>query len=154
MTLLVFCPVILSFLLSSCTPRGEKSITSYNELILQFEVDQIEVPVGGVVRMRYAVRNTGERLWVIDSKDTPVLDIIVEKPPFGQILMTWSSQNPDKALHRVEWQPGETKLLELVWTPDEEFRYGRLVHLTGTLSKNSKIVQSVGVTICAGPACR
>jgi hypothetical protein len=47
------------------------------------------------------------------------MDIVVQLDS-GPDLLTWSSQNPDKVQHRLEWKLGETKTIGWVWTPKPE----------------------------------
>jgi hypothetical protein len=147
--------MVLAFLaLQTACATWEIQEAGVNNLLLRWESDRSWVKVGETVRMRFRVTNVGQQLIVYETADHSVLDITVEDVNSQKLILSWSSQNPDKVLHRVEWIPGESQVLELQWTPDEEFQYGRLVHIGGHLRANSKIIQSVGAMVCAGPACR
>jgi len=152
------CGTILFILLgmislqTACTPlidMGSTHTSGIDSLVLEFYSNRSWLKVGESVHLDFTVTNTGKRFIVVESKDKPVLDIIVQDMPSRQVLLSWAAQNPDKALHRVEWQPGESKAMELVWTAPQE-EYGRLIFLGGLLNENSKIAQSANVSIYVG----
>jgi len=144
---------------TGCTLFGNSGLDSgaeYGPLHLGFSADRARVKVGESVKMRFGVRNNGNETFTIESKDTPVMDIIAEVVG-GPELLTWSSQNPDKISHRMEWKPGESKVIELTWTARQEDVYVGTRHdiyLTGLLSSNSKLIKAAGVRICASNVCR
>jgi hypothetical protein len=135
---------------------GLSDTQDYGRLVLSFHANRSQAEVGQPVQMQFAVKNTGLGSEVVESKDTPVMDIYVEVVG-GGVLLTWSSQNPDKVSHRLEWQPGETKAIELTWIPKQgDVYYGtyRGVYLTGSLSGSSIGGHAAGVRICASDVCR
>jgi len=149
--------LILALLLQVACETGESNSAVYNDLVLRFESNRTRAEAGKPVHMRFSVKNGGSQPIVIDSKNLPVMDIVVI-PQFGQeILLSWSAQNPDKVAHRLEWKPGESKIIELVWTPKQEDIYigaVRIIYLAGYLYENSRFAQSADVMLCASNVCR
>jgi hypothetical protein len=94
---------------------------------------------------------------VIESKGIPVMDITIRSRSSGSINLAWSAQNPDKVAHRLEWKLGESKVIEMVWTPKQEDILIGVVHIVGfagLLYQDSKIIQSTNVDVCASNVCR
>jgi hypothetical protein len=149
---LILLPMVILFILTqaACTTWRQTQDARINNLLLRFEWNAESVKVGETIQMRFIAENTGQSPIVYESADTPVLDITVQEVHSPKLVLSWSSQNPDKAAHRIEWGAFERKVLELQWTPGDDFQYGRLVHIGGHLSENSRIIKSVGTTICAG----
>jgi hypothetical protein len=134
---------------------GLSNKTNYDTLLLSLQTDRDRIQVGETVHMRFTVTNQGDT-WVLESKDTPVMDITVGIMGDGDIT-SWSAQNPDQGFHRLEWKRGESKVIEWTWTPKEGDVYiGAFhdIHLSGQLNKDSKIIQAAGVTLCSSNVCR
>ncbi len=150
-------PILLAMAVaSSACDTTQRDVSVFSGLVLQFEADRSRARVDEPVRMRFKIENTREYTIVLESPDTPVMDISV-KVVGGPRLLTWSSQNPDKVAHRLEWKPGESKTIEWVWIPRQEdiaSGYYQDVFLTGLLYRDSKIIQDAGVTVCASNYCR
>ncbi|MBI5649413.1 MAG: hypothetical protein HZC40_03035 [Chloroflexi bacterium] len=107
------------------------------------------------VQMRFGVVNTGKETFVLESKNSPVMDIVVSEAGGGAFL-SWSTQNPDKVSYRIEWKPGESKVIELTWIPKPGDIYigaRRDIDLVGTLAGLSGGL-GVSVRICASDICR
>lgn len=153
--------VFLTFLLSltmqvGCNPSSRTHMAKYNYLILKLQSDRSVARVGEPVHIRFTITNEGGDTW-LESPTTPVMDIVVSSVGSGKVLIFWSAQNPDKVAHRLEWKPGESKVIEFVWTPrQEDIAIGVIhnIHLAGWLYQDSKLIQSAGVTICASNVCR
>lgn len=151
--------VATTFILSSCIApqtNGATHKSGYDALYLQLEVDHTLAQAGKPIQMRFTVQNTSEHAWIIESPDTPVIDIVVQGED-RQVLLTWSSQNSDKMSHRIEWKSGETEIIELTWIPkQEELRVGPYydIYVSGRLNQNSKLVQSTTIRVCASDICR
>jgi hypothetical protein len=124
---------------------------------LDFEANRKQAHVGEPVSMRFTVTNTGQRPLVYETPDEAVMDITVQVVG-GETLLVWSQQNPDKVSHRLEWQPGESKVIEWTWTPKPGDIYTGDYHdvfLTGLLRSNIQFLNaSSGVRICASIWCR
>jgi len=128
---------------------GLTSQTSYGHLHLGISSDRSTIKgVGNVVHVRFEVKNTSGESVVIESKDQPVLDIVISVVDSGKTIRTWSSENPDKVLHRVEWKPGESKAMDLTWQVTQGEPIGLLISVSGQLNSDSKIVRTTGVGIC------
>lgn len=159
----VYLPLLMlvlevALLLCGCVsqPQGVVAKSNYDTLGLWLESDHTRAQPGSPIQIRYTVKNMGERAWILESQDTPVMDIVVDVVG-GTELFALSAQSPDKVAHRLEWKPGESKVIELTWIPkQEDVRFGMYhdVFLTGLLYNNGKIVQSAGVIVCASNFCR
>ena len=147
--LMIFTSVLTQAGCTTPSTQPQKAFAKLDDLGLIFESDHSWLKVGETVHMRFTITNNGSRTWVVESKNFPVLDIIVQDVNSGQLLLSWSAQNPDKVSHRVEWKPGESKMLELTWTAAES-NFGHLVHTGGLLLQNSGINQSASVSVCVG----
>jgi hypothetical protein len=146
--------VAIALLFSNCSVYifGLNQTTAYGSLILTFEADRSQVRVGEPVHMRFTIKNVGSKPWVIESQDTPVMDIRVDVVGDGTLL-TWSVQNPAQVSHRLEWKPGESKVIEWSWTPKQGDVYSGAEHdigLIGVLFGG----QAAGVRVCASDVCR
>jgi len=152
----LLCVFVLSLVMQvGCTPSAQMHTAKYNYLILKLWSDRSRAQVGEPVRIRFTVTNEGGDTW-LESPDTPVMDIVVQVVG-GPDLLTWSSQNPDKVAHRLEWKPGETKVIEWVWIPREEdiaVGYYHDVFIYGYVTSVSMGAQSAGVMVCASNFCR
>lgn len=145
---------------AACSPPffdvGQSHRAKYDTLILTLQADRSQLRAGETVHIRFAVTNEGNLPWIIESQDTPVLDITVRDFNNNKFLLSWATQNPDKRSDRVEWTPRESKVLELAWTPQTEPPYipGQRVHISGTLNENGNLVQAAGVDVCVGLGCQ
>ncbi len=144
---------------AGCTLLGDSGLASGADsgvLHLGVSSNYSRVKPGNNVRIRFGVRNKGNETIVLESPDTPVMDIRV-KVVGGPELLTWSSQNPDKVSHRIEWKPGESKVIELTWlVRQEDVTYGHPydIDLAGFLNSNSKSIQAAGISVCASNVCQ
>jgi hypothetical protein len=135
---------------------GPSHSAVYNDLVLRLESNNNRAEVGKPIQVRFSITNGGSQSFMIESQDTPVMDIVVQIVG-GPDLFAWSTQNPDKIAHRLEWKPGESKTIELVWIPRPEdiaSGYYKDVFLSGRLYSNEKNVQSAYVRVCASNICR
>lgn len=138
--------------LISCNAIGNSGLSNiarYDYLTLKIETDRSWAKVGESVQIRLTVTNNWNQVYTIESKAQPVLDLVVEDAASNQILLSWVKQNPDQASHHVEWKPGESIILEMVWTPSQE-EYGRVHHISGLLSEGSKYVQGASILFYVG----
>lgn len=78
-----------------------------SDMVLEFYSSRSLARAGEPILIRFVVKNIGSRSIVIQSVDTPVLDISIEQVG-GPEMFSWSRRNPDKAIHRSEWKPGES----------------------------------------------
>ena len=143
----------------ACASDGRAVLSDtavYNNLVLKIEANRSQIRAGDSVQIRFTITNDGKQPVTIESTDIPVLDITVRDFKSKQLLLSWATQNPDKVSYRVEWKPGESKVLELVWTALAEPSYipGQLVHISGGLNVNGKLIQAAGVDVCVGLGCQ
>jgi hypothetical protein len=156
-TILLIFEMCIPLLFSGCYDyiNGLSQTTNYDTLVLKFEADHFLVRVGEPMHIRFTIKNVGSKPWVIESEDTPIMDITVQIPG-SPAFFNWASQYPDKISHRLEWKPGESKTLELTWTPSQEdFAHNDLpaFYLGGNLYVNSKIMQGASVIVCTTQTC-
>lgn len=151
----VFAVLVFMLLQSACI-AVLRDTANHSTLRLDFEANRDRARVGEPIYMRFSITNVGEQTLVFESKDTPVMDIVVSESG-GGALLSWSELNPDKVSYRIEWKRGESKVIELTWTPRQEDIYSGSRHdidLDGYLNRDSKPIQSAGVRICASDVCR
>mgnify|MGYP000073560943 CR=1 FL=1 len=144
--------ILAGILFSGCDANSAKSQrTRYDDLVLQLDINRSRVQLGESILIRFTVKNVANEPIKIESKESPVLDVQVVVGGSDEVLYSWAAENPEQASKQLEWTPGETKTIETVWVPrEEEFYSGRVVFVSGFLSENSKVVQSVGILTCMG----
>jgi hypothetical protein len=145
--------IVLTLTACKMENTGLSQTTSINHLFLTFNSNHSRVRVGDTVQMRFTITNRDQQPIVIESRDRPVLDILIA-PAGGDVIRSWSTENPDKVSHRVEWKPSESKTLEFVWNVTEEDRLSPLIYLIGTIHIDPNIEQSAYVTVCLEGFCR
>lgn len=153
-TILIALVVLL--MQSACLPALSHTEVYHTYLLLRIDVDRSRAKTGEAIHIRFTTRNTGSEPIILESPTTPVMDVVVVLGS-GPDLLSWSTQNPDKVQHRLEWKPGETKIIEWVWIPRPEdiaFGYYQNAYLSGRLYQNGRIIQSAGVEVCASNYCR
>lgn len=151
--------VALALLLiqSACSAALSHTEVYHTYLLLKIESNRSRAQVGESIHIRFTTRNTGNEIIIIESKELPVMDVVVGPYGSDEVFLAWSELNPDKISHQLAWKPGESKIIELTWTPKQgEVWFGapRYVRLSGLLSSDSKIVKSVGLMICASNTCQ
>jgi len=138
----------------ACAPLidvGQSAKAGYGGLGLAIQTDRSRGGVGEPVHIRFTVTNSSNQIKILDSKDTPVLDAVVMELPSRQVLLSWAALHPDQDTYHLELSPGESKVLEMVWTPtQEEYNQGMKVFIAGLLSINSQVVQSATAYYCYG----
>jgi hypothetical protein len=139
----------LLFTQVSCGDTGLSNASNLGDLVLEVRSSRSLVQVGESVQVQFTVRNTGKQSVVLESMKLPVMDLNVRPAYSDHIITSWSAQNPDKVLHRIEWKPGESKTLELVWTATQE-TFSHQIFFTGFLTQNTGPGHATGVTLCVG----
>ncbi len=149
--LLIVWGLLLGIGLSGCEPVADKQGTRYNDLVLWITTNNKHPGIGDQVVIHFTVTNEGKQpVWEF-AVDRPVLDLQVVDGSSDKVLLSWSALHPDQAAQELTWQPGETKTLDLVWTPKEgEVYYFTPIHLIGSLSELRQEVKSAGLSICLG----
>ncbi|CAG0972781.1 hypothetical protein ANRL3_01608 [Anaerolineae bacterium] len=137
----------------SACDSGLRQTAGIDHLLLTVSSDRSRVKVGDSVQIRFTITNTGQQPIVVESNDRPVLDILVA-PAGGDVIRSWSAENPDKVSHRIEWKPGESKVLELGWHVREGDRPSPLIFLIGALHADPGPGQSAHVSLCLEGFCR
>ncbi len=146
----------LLFLMAGCA-NGLSETAELDDLVLKLETNRSQAHVGEPVQIRYTVTNTGTRTQVVESNDKPAMDIVVKVMGDGN-LQVWSVEHPDQVVHRLEWQPGESKTIEWAWTPKPGDIYDGAYHAVGVSGflngPRPEIWQAAGVKICASNFCQ
>jgi hypothetical protein len=151
----LFITLVLLLMQIACD-GGRKGTAVYNDLVLTVEANRSQARVGEPVQIRFTITNTGRQTEVVESNDKPVMDIIVQVVG-DRPLLVWSEQNPDQVSHHLQWQPGESKIIEWSWTPKQGDVYVgafRDIFLSGVLYWGPNRSQSASVTLCASNVCR
>ncbi len=111
-------------------------IAVLDDLVGTIQVDQDLGHIGQPVHIVFTIKNQtllwNGRVQTIECQSKPVIDIRVG---YGQEeFASWSAQQPpDKIPHRLVFQPGESKTIELTWVPDESKR-GMPVVISGIMN--------------------
>jgi hypothetical protein len=149
---------ILALLPTACE-AGLRHTSGIDSLVMELYADRSRARVDEPIQIRFTITNRGQRHIVVESPTTPVMDIVILGVG-DQVLASWSSKNPEKISHRLEWKPGESKVLEWVWIPTQaDYEAGayylpwRRVYASGRLYTNSKLVQSAGFDLCFDTRC-
>lgn len=140
-------------LMVACFPlldTGLSHASNYNSLVLKIQTNRSQIHVGESIKVHFSITNEGKHPAMIETHDKPVMDIIVQGVESQEVWHSWSEQNPPKVSNRIEWQPGETKEIELLWVAPPEEK-GRRVFVGGLLSADLRVVQSANVTIVILP---
>lgn len=135
--------------LGNSSPEVESAELGYNDFRMQLFANQKHVKVNEPVTITLNVKNVGKRVAVIESRDTPILDISAGELGGGKIYAHWSLSHPDLVEHRLELAPGESRSIQLTWTLQPEDRHiSAVAGVSGALYEKSKEVQSVSVLLC------
>ncbi len=84
--------------------------------------------VGQPVTIRFTVHNSGkERTTIYERTGKPVMDIIAGTSPVREgdpPRPRWSDGKPmTTELTRLELKPGESRVIEMIWTPGQEDKH-------------------------------
>ncbi|CAG0972738.1 hypothetical protein ANRL3_01606 [Anaerolineae bacterium] len=153
-TQVVILMLLAVFLTQTACERWQTNTQAYNGyLVLEFQANRSQVRVGDTVQMRFKVTNKDQRPIVLEAKNRPVLDIVVSALPAGNVIRSWSNENPDKVSHRMEWKPGESQVLEMTWTVSPGDKLGIRISLSGDVNSDLIILKSSGVMLCLEGFC-
>lgn len=154
----------LSMMLISCTtapiPTQTNAYTEgakgFDPLILRIRVNhpkQTCLKGGELLDIQFTVTNEGQtrRLEVLESKDQPVMDVTIREYTSMKPVYSWAVQNPSQVQHRVEWQPGESKTINVKWQlPQKEYAHQNL-HIIGSVQVDDvSYGASAVVSLCLG----
>ncbi|MBI5033542.1 MAG: hypothetical protein HZB51_23720 [Chloroflexi bacterium] len=149
----------LSMILASCSAAADtytEGAARFDLLVLRIRVNhpkQLCLKSGDSLDIRFTVSNVGNELFVLETKDSPVLDIVIRE--YGRSIYAWAEQNPGQVQHRVEWQPGESKTVNVKWQlPQKEYAHEAL-QIAGLISETDvrygqRTAQSAFITLCLG----
>ena len=123
---LILC-VLTVLLLPGCVgwPSPQSRATTLNTLILKLWVSHGSANVGQPVTIRFTVKNLAEKTVVYERNGKLVMDILI--PSYGieeENWPRWSKGKPlTPELTRLELKPGESRVLEMIWTPSQPDKY-------------------------------
>lgn len=139
--------VCVMFVMCSSCSTGEKSQVQYNSIEMTLHVDRSRVRANEPVTVTYSLENVGSQVQIINSPDTPAVDIIASGN--GKIYAALSAAHPELIVHRLELQPGEIKTIQFIWElKPEDALSGTSAAVSGLIYDNSQQVQTVGVSLC------
>jgi len=126
----LFASLVGILLLTACVgwPSPQAGATGLDDLTLILWVSHRSANVGQPVTIRFTVRNDGkERTTVYERTGKPVMDIIVGTAPTrpgAPPRPRWSDgKELTSELTRLELKPGESRVIEMIWIPNEEDNY-------------------------------
>jgi hypothetical protein len=145
----------LVVLLASCgpptdlpPPQSEETARGTDGYVgLELRIDRKILKTGDVAHIRFNVTSRIKDVMIYESKDKPVLDIEITRTSGLEVLTTWSRQNPDKVLHRLELKPDETRTLDMTWTVPDNITWGS-VGVGGVLYQDGKLVAGAPAIVC------
>jgi hypothetical protein len=147
---------VLLVSLTTCTlpPLGwyapQSGATTLDNLILVLWASHKSLNVNQPIMIRFTVTNEGRETVIYDRRDKPVIDIYI---PGGIPKVKWSdgkSLTPE--LTRLELKPGESKTIEMTWSPGKEFDQ-QVVSIDGYVwwcAEDKPCFNQVGVGISVG----
>lgn len=151
--------ISISWLLAACNRSAEtvqSAGAAYNQLGLLIELGRSDcVQIGVPVPIQFTVKNYARSPITIESRDKPVMDIYIRMTNLSREPISWSSENPSQVVHRLVWQPGDSKSIEMTWTvPAGEYPPGQTISIDGVLSEDQTQSQTGGqaasLDVCLG----
>lgn len=127
----LFLLLLVQLFLTACVgwPSPQSNATGLGDLTLGLWASHQSLNVNQPITIRFTVKNDGKQTIVYDRKDKPVVDILVghrDNP-----AMRWSSEKPlTSELTRLELKPGESRILEMIWAPSEEYKF-QVISISG-----------------------
>jgi hypothetical protein len=158
---IVLIALALFLMQSACIAALSHTEVYHTYLLLRIESNRSRAQVGEAIHIRFTTRDTGNEPIVLESSATPVMDIVILGRG-DQVLASWSARNPEQVSHRLEWKPGESKTIDLVWVPTQaDYEAGEYylprgvprVYVSGRLYANSKLVKGAGFELCFKTRC-
>ncbi len=120
LTLIVFLTGCLGF------PWAQSGSNTTDNVRLSLWVSHHSVRVGQPLQIRFTARNLGNETAIFETQTESVMDINIGVRPLGGggFYVRWSDGKPlTRELTRLELKPGESKTIEMTWTPDERSDY-------------------------------
>lgn len=112
--------ILFALLLSSCLHNAVSSSGVGGNIGVNMWVSSNCVQPGDTVHLRATATNLGKRTWIVDLKDQPVFDIVLEYDTVvGRRKIRWSDGKLLSDLTRLELEPGESKTIQMDWIPDQ-----------------------------------
>lgn len=146
---------VMAALVTACGPLWSRPVSETwgsGNLDLTLFVSKSLPNVGEPVKIRYTVKNPTDQTEVIqlEEKQEPVMDIVIGfGPGGGRTRIYWSDgREITPEMRRLELAPGESKIIEMTWVPDETAE-GWPVRVSGILHREHRY-QDVPVHICVG----
>jgi hypothetical protein len=136
-------------------PQGNAG--GVGDVLVSLSVGYHSIKVGQPLQIRLTAHNEGKEMAVFQTTSKPVLDISIgaTRPAEDKALpgLHWADgKELTLDLTRLELKPGESKAIELTWTPDAQYDRS-IVHISGYLwfEKGGVLNRSSpGVTVTVG----
>ncbi|MGB8644240.1 MAG: hypothetical protein WCF84_03330 [Anaerolineae bacterium] len=133
---------VFLLVLTACDPIIDTGVSyeaGYSTLGLHTAASRSRLHAGETIHLRFSIDNWGKQPVVIKTIDRPVMDLQVVEGVSDKLLLSWAAQHPDQISHYLEWQPGETKTIEMDWTATSAQLY-RDVFGEGLLNGDSSVL--------------
>jgi hypothetical protein len=133
-----------------------EGVAGLGALILRIRVNhpkQTCLQGGELLDIQFTVTNEGQnrRLEVLESKDKPVLDMVIGEHGSPELIYSWAAQNPDQVRHHVEWQPGESQTINVKWQlPQKEYAHQTLDIVGSVYVDDIRRGESALIFLCLG----
>lgn len=147
--------VLIAALVTNCGMLGGGAKTEVwrsGNLRMTLWVSRSLPSVGQPVKIRYTVKNTRDQTEVIqlEEKQEPVMDICIGFGAADIPIVCWSDgREITPEMRRLELTPGESKIIEMTWVPDEKAE-GYPGSVDGILNWGGEYPSYVPVHICVG----
>lgn len=153
--ILIFLIATNVLLLTACRSKDSELTQSsgVDYLVLTTRTNHSRVKLGNSVQIQFTVINTGDQPVIIESKEWPVLDILVTTLPSGNNIRTWSIENPAQVSHRIEWQPGEAQTLTMIWSVSINDKLESRFSILGLVNSDTRVLQRSGIVMCLEGFC-
>ncbi len=110
----IFTLFTLTLWLTSCLYGPVSSSTVADDVEVQMWASGNCVQPGDTVKLRATATNRGNMTWTVETKDSSVLDIVLEyDTSAGRTTIRWSDGKPLTDLTHLELEPGESKTIEM-----------------------------------------
>lgn len=125
-------PLVLKLVIIRAVPSGQRCLQA-----------------GDSLQIQYTVIDDSKQSIILESTEQPILNVTIAEGHSMKVVYTWSDQKPDQVLRHIEWQPGESRGIEMQWNVPQNDKVSGYI-IQGELSRGAKIIQVVPVNLCFG----
>jgi len=154
---LILVLMALTIFLTGCAwpPLGmyapQSGATELGDLTLILWASHRSLNVNQPITIRFTARNDGKQTVIYDRRNKPVIGISVGN--MDNPTAQWSDGKPlTPEITRLELKPGESKVIEMIWKPGEEW-YRKVVGIDGFVwwcAEDRPCFNRVGLTLTVG----